>query len=100
MQAVNQVCQQANGGEVLRRVVVVVDLDVELLLTDNTQLDESYRIQSNHGSQSIVQTNLFLGDFDEQIVHNDFSQRHDQVLSHIRILSFKISHVLFKTENK
>jgi hypothetical protein len=89
-QALDQVCQQANGREVLRRVVIVVDLNIEPLFTDNAELDETQRIQPNHGSESNIQTNLFFGDFDEQIVYNDSSRSNNQILSHLRILSPEI----------
>ena len=71
LQAVDQVRKYANRPEILRRVVIVINLDVKLLLAKYAQFYKADGVQSYYRPESIIKANITLCNLDKQILDDD-----------------------------
>ena len=66
----------------LRRELVVVDLDVELPFAQDAQLDEADRIQADNRLQAAIGVELFGRDVHKQVPRENLFQGIDDTMLH------------------
>ena len=73
LQAIDQIRQHPNRGEILGCVVVVADLDVKPLLAKCAQIHKPDRVQTYDCPESIIQADIILCYLNEQVGDDHFS---------------------------